>query len=393
MKLTSRVHKVQPSVTLALNARTLELKRQGRDIVSLGVGEPDIDTPAVICDAAIQAIHERDCRYTATAGKPELRQAISDYIKQIYGLHYDSSCVMASCGAKHVLFNAIMAVAEEGDEVLVPVPYWTSYPEFVHLSGATAVFVETREQDDFRLTPRILESAISDRTRAIIFNSPSNPTGIAYPESDLKAVAEVLEAYPDIWVISDDIYCTLLFDGHPFVPIAGIPALADRTIVANGVSKTFSMTGWRIGFAAGPKDVISAMIRIQDHSTSCPSTPAQRAAIEALIQGPDLTRDWVMSLDSRRRQMLDQLSTIPGVVATPPQGAFYLFANVKHYLSPQGPFSDTLALCEGLLMEAGVGVVPGEAFGTPGFVRLSFAVTPEQITEAIGRMRRFLASC
>ncbi len=389
MKFASRIGKVSPSVTLGLNARTLELKKQGRDIVSLGVGEPDIDTPDVICQAAHGAIDRRECRYTATAGIPELRQAICRYIKGVYGLDYTPDCVMASSGAKQVLFNSIMMAAGEGDEVIIPTPYWTSYPEMVHLAGGTPVPVVTTVADGLKLTPERLEAAITPRTTAVMLNSPSNPTGVTYTMDDLLPLAEVLRNR-DIWILSDDIYCTLLFDGMNFASLASIPELRDKTVLINGVSKTFSMTGWRIGFAAGSKEAIAAMTRIQDHATSCPNSIAQKAAAVALHEGPALTSVWISDLERRRDRMRKLAEGIPGVSVIPPTGAFYLFLDVSAHVGPGRRAADTMQLSEGLLVEAGVSTIPGEAFGAPGFIRLSFAVNDYDIDEGMRRIGKYL---
>ena len=387
MKLAARLNNVAPSVTLGLNARTLELKRQGRDIISLGVGEPDIDTPESICEVGIEAIRKRECRYTATAGIPALRQAICDYVQDIYGLTYTSETVMASSGAKQVLFNALMTTAGPGDEVIIPAPYWTSYPEAVHLCEATPVIVETTADEGLKLNPEKLAAAITPATTAIFLNSPGNPSGVTYSMNELEALAEVLRNR-DIWILSDDIYCTLTFGNTRFASLAQIPAMCDQTIIINGVSKTFSMTGWRIGFAAGSKEIIAAMTRVQDHSTSCPNAIAQKAAANALQAGPQLTSDWIKSLEERRNMMVAGLEEIPGVTVIPPTGAFYLFVDVTAFLDDR--FADTLQLAEGLLLDGGVAAVPGEAFGAAGYLRMSFAVTPETIREGVRRIRNFL---
>jgi len=385
------VRKVSPSVTLGLNARTLELKKQGRDIIAFGVGEPDIDTPDPICEAGIHAIRSKVARYTATGGTPELKAAICKYIKGIYDLDYEPACVMASSGAKQVLFNSIMATVGDGDELIIPTPYWTSYPEMVYLANATPVFVETTAEEGFKLTAEKLMAAITDKTRAVLLNSPSNPTGITYARQDLEDLAEVLRS-KDIWILSDDIYCTLLFDDNKFASFAAMPGFRDKTILINGVSKTFSMTGWRIGFAAGSKEAIAAMTKIQDHSTSCPNAIAQKAAAEALQRGPSLTEEWVLSLSDRRNLMLSLIEAVPGLRAIPPQGAFYLWVNVEAYLGRSGGPANALRLADKLLVDGGVSTIPGEAFGAPGYLRLSFAVTEKDIREGISRMARFLAS-
>jgi aspartate aminotransferase len=387
MRFASRLDKVMPSVTLGLNARTLELRQQGRDIIALGVGEPDIDTPDEVNEVGIAAIRGHKARYTATAGIPELRNAICSYIERVYGLTYEPTCVMASSGAKQVLFNSILTTAGAGDEVIIPAPYWTSYPEMVHLASATPVLVETTLQEGLKLTPEKLEAALTPRTTALLLNSPSNPSGVTYTRRDLEGLAEVL-GNRDVWILSDDIYCTLLFGETEFASMAHIPGFRDRTILINGVSKTFSMTGWRIGFAAGSREAIAAMTRFQDHSTSCPNAIAQYAAAEALRIGPSLTAEWQTALQVRRDLMFRLATEIPGVEVIPPTGAFYLFLDVRKCLN--GGMADTLQLAEGLLMEAGVGTIPGEAFGAPGFLRLSFAVSEETIIEGMRRIRTFV---
>jgi len=387
MRFAKRLEKVQPSVTLGLNARTLELRQQGRDIVALGVGEPDIHTPEVVSEAGIQAIRDHRARYTATAGIPELRKAICDYVKQVYDLDYTTNCVMASSGAKQVLFNSIMATAGLGDEVVVPIPYWTSYTEMVHLAEAVPVLAETTVESGLKLTPESLAAALSPRTTAILLNSPGNPSGVTYTLRELEALAEVI-GDRDLWILSDDIYCTLLFGDQEFATMAQLPGFKDRTIIINGVSKTFSMTGWRIGFAAGSHEAIAAMTRLQDHSTSCPNAIAQVAAAEALRRGPELTGEWQATLAERKELMLRLAREIPGVDAIPPTGAFYLFLDVKKALTADYP--TTMALAEALLMEAGVGVIPGEAFGAPGFLRLSFAVENATISEGMRRIAGFI---
>jgi len=390
MKFAARLNHVTPSVTLGLNARTLELRRSGKDIVAFGVGEPDIDTPEPICAVAVEAIARRECRYTATAGIPELRQAVSDYVREIYGLEYGPECVMASSGAKQVLFNSIMATAGEGEEVLIPAPYWTSYPQMVHLAGAEPVCIETTREDGLKLTPSKLESAITPATRAILLNSPGNPTGVTYRADELAGLAEVLKHH-DIWILSDDIYCTLVYGETRFASIASIPGFRERTILINGVSKTFSMTGWRIGFAVSSREAIAAMTRLQDHSTSCPNAIAQKAAAEALRRGPGLTQDWMRTLEERRNLMVSLAEAIPGVSVVPPTGAFYLFLDVSACLEG-GSASTAVELAEALLEDAGVGVIPGEAFGAPGYLRLSFAVSSDDIREGMARLGTFLTS-
>lgn len=389
MKISQRTARINPSITLGLNARALELTRQGVDLIKLGVGEPDIDTPEIVCEAGRRAINERALRYTPTAGTVELRGAISAYLEGLYGLKYGPTELIASSGAKHALFNAIAAMTDPGDEVILPAPYWVSYPEMVGIADGVPVYLETRKEDNFKIRPADLDAAITDRTTALFFNSPSNPTGAAYTYAELEALAEVLQGR-NVWVLSDDIYSTILFDGFSFASMAQVPGMRDRTVIVNGVSKTFSMTGWRIGFAAGPEHIVKAMTRLQDHSTSCPSALSQAAAADALRRGPGLTEDWVEGLQPRRDLMLELLREIPGVDCPTPEGAFYLFPDMKAWLAPHTKFTDTMALCEHLLTHAGVVCVPGEAFGAPGFMRLSFAVDDATIREGLRRIHRGL---
>ncbi|MBM4373151.1 MAG: pyridoxal phosphate-dependent aminotransferase, partial [Deltaproteobacteria bacterium] len=351
MKISQRTARITPSITLGLNARALELERQGMDLVKLGVGEPDIDTPETVCDAGRRAIDRRELRYTPTAGTAELRRAVCGFLKAAYGMEYTPAEVMASSGAKHSLFNAVAAMTDPGDEVIIPAPYWVSYPEMVAIADGIPRFVETPKEHGFKLRPELLEAALTPRTAAIFLNSPSNPTGVAYTRQELEALAEVLRPR-DIWVLSDEIYGSILFDGFPFASMARVPGMRDRTVVVNGVSKTFSMTGWRIGFAAGPEPIIKAMTRLQDHTTSCPSALSQAAAASALAAGPALTTAWVEGLQARRDLMLDLLREIPGMDCPVPQGAFYLWADVRPWLAPRTRFPDTLALCEHLLLDA-----------------------------------------
>jgi aspartate aminotransferase len=391
MKIASRVQKINPSITLALNARALDLTKAGVDLIKLGVGEPDIDTPDIVCDAGIQAINDRKLRYTPTAGLMELRKAIVGYMESQYGVSLEINQVMASSGAKHVLYNAITAMVDPGDEVLIPTPYWVSYPEMVCVNGGIPVFVETTMEEDFKLTPEKLEQAITPKTTVLFLNSPSNPTGGVYTREELEALADVLKRY-NIWVLSDDIYSNIVFGRFPFTSMYQIPGMEDRTLVVNGLSKTFSMTGWRLGYGVGPKDLIASMTRLQDHSTSCPSSVSQIAGAKALTEGPKLTADWIKSLQTRRDLMLKLLLDIPGIKCSCPKGAFYLFADFREYLGPKTGIKDTMALGEHLINEARVVAVPGEAFGAPGFLRLSFGVNEDTIREGIKRISEAMAA-
>lgn len=389
MKISQRTARINPSITLGLNARALDLSREGVDLVKLGVGEPDIDTPDVVRDAGRRAIDDGDLRYTPTAGTTHLRGAISTYLKESYGLDYGLTEIIASSGAKHSLFNAIAAMTDPGDEVIIPAPYWVSYPEMVSIADGVPIYLETRKEDNFKVQPEALGAVITPRTSVLFFNSPSNPTGAAYTHAELEALAEVVRGR-DIWVLADDIYSSILFDGFTFASMAQVPGMREQTVLVNGVSKSFSMTGWRIGFAAGPEAIVKAMTRLQDHSTSCPCSVSQAASADAYLRGTGLTADWVAGLKGRRDLMLDLLREIPGVDCPTPEGAFYLFPDMRAWLAPHTGIADTMALCEHLLTEAQVVCVPGEAFGAPGFMRLSFAVDEDTIREGLRRIGRGL---
>jgi aspartate aminotransferase len=386
MKLSKRIKRINPSITLELNARALQMVADGVELVSLAAGEPDIRTPQVVCEAAKETIDHKPLGYTATAGTPELRETICRYVKQLYGLDYKPRQVLVGNGAKHVIFNAVLALAEEGDQVLIPKPYWVSYPEMVSLAGAQPLYLETK---DFKLQPQTLAAADVAPGTLLILNSPGNPSGAAYSAEEYAALAKVC-VEKDLFVLADDIYGTILFDGRSFASIAQMPGMAERCLVVNGVSKTFAMTGWRIGFACGPQDLIGAMSRLQDHSTSCPSVVSQAAAVEALQRGRGLTDEWVGCLQQRRDLMLAGLREIPGVRCNAPEGAFYMMADVSHYISKTKVFNDSMALVEYLLEKARVVVVPGEAFGIPEHVRLSFAVDQQTIIKGLARMKEAL---
>jgi len=302
---------------------------------------------------------------------------------------YTKDEVMASSGAKHVLFNAIQTMVDPGDEVIIPSPYWVSYPEMVGIANGRVVPIETTAENHFKVLPEDLEKAITDRTTVFFLNSPSNPTGAAYTQDELAALAEVIRDR-EIWVLSDEIYSTILYDGFSFASMALVPGMREKTLVVNGLSKTFSMTGWRLGYAAGPKKLIQAMTRLQDHSTSCPSALSQAAGEEALRLGAGLTEDWVRGLQGRRDLMLSLMCDIPKVTCMKPQGAFYLFVDMRAWLAPHTDMADTMALSDHLIGDAGVVTVPGEAFGAPGFLRLSFAVSDETIREGVARIRKGL---
>jgi aspartate aminotransferase len=389
MILSERIGHIKPSPTLAMNAKALAMKAAGIDVISFGVGEPDFDTPKHIREAAKRAIEEGFTRYTAVSGIPELKDAIVEKFKRDNNLSYEPDEVMVSCGGKHVLYNLAQAVLNPGDEVIIPAPYWVSYPPIVVLAGASPVVVGTREADDFKLSPESLKAAITPRTRMLILNSPSNPTGLVYTESELRTLAEVTFKH-NIWVVSDEIYEKLIFDDRRFHSIAQVSEEAkSKTFVVNGVSKTYAMTGWRIGYVAGPREVIAGMNKIQSQSTSNPNSIAQKAAIAALNGPQDSINDMLEAFDRRRKYLLRRLKAIEGVHCNVPGGAFYAFPNFSHCFNAKtegGTIQGSVDLCEYLLAEARVALVPGAAFGDDSFIRFSYATGLETIAEGLDRI-------
>jgi len=393
MKLASRVSLIKPSPTLVITAKAAALRAEGRDVVDFGAGEPDFNTPDSIKAAAIQAVEANFTRYTAVGGIDELKDAIIRKLQTDNFLSYKRSEVVVSCGAKHTLFNLAQVLFEEGDEVIVPGPYWVSYPDLVLFAGAKPVIVNTQEKNGFKLTPEELETAITGKTRAIIINSPSNPTGSAYTKEELAALAEVVLRHQLI-VISDDIYEKILFDELPFWNMAAVnPALKDLTVVVNGVSKAYAMTGWRIGYAAGPEPIIAAMGKIQSQSTSNPASISQKAAVEALNGDQQVIGKMVREFQKRRDYIVSTLNSFGGVSCLKPQGAFYVFPNVSalYGLScGDRKISDSAAMAEYLLEEAEVAVVPGVAFGDDRHIRISYATSMELIEKGLERIREAL---
>ncbi len=394
MKLSRRAEQLKPSATLAIDAKAKQLKAEGVDVVGFGAGEPDFGTPSHVVEAAVNALRAGDTRYTPVGGTAELKGAICRSLERDYGLRYAASEVTASCGAKHTLFNLFLALLEEGDEAIVPAPYWVSYPEQIQVAGATPVIVPTREEDGFRLRPEVLERAITARTRALVLNSPSNPTGAMYAREDLRALASVLEKR-DIVVVSDDIYQKLVYGGERFAGILeAAPGLRDRTVIVNGVSKTYAMTGWRIGYAAGPAALIGAMEKLQSQSTSNPTSFAQKAAAEALVGPQDCVDEMIRAFAERRSILVNGLNRLPGVHCPLPQGAFYAFPNVSGVYGRrhgEASIDDSFSLARYLLEEARVAVVPGAPFGSDAHVRLSYATSVETIEKGLARIGEALA--
>ncbi len=393
MRLSERVKWIKPSPTLAITAKAQSMRAAGRNIINFGAGEPDFDTPDHIKKAAISAIEAGFTKYTPVGGIDELKDAIIAKLKHDNGLEYGRPNIFASCGAKHTLFNLAQVLFEAGDEVIIPAPYWVSYPDIVVLSGATPVVVSTTEEVGFKLKADDLARAVTGKTKAVIVNSPSNPTGMAYSEAELKALAEVV-LEKDLTVISDDIYEKITYEGFQFANIVMTSKeIKERTIVVNGVSKTYSMTGWRIGYAAGPKDVISAATDYQSQNTSNPTSISQKAAVAALKGDQAPVATMVKEFQKRRDYIVDALNGIKGIRCMKPQGAFYAFPNTSglYGKSFKGRrISGSVDFAAYLLDEAEVAVVPGEPFGSDDHIRLSFATSMENIEEGLKRIRQAL---
>lgn len=391
MKLADRVHRIQPSPTLAIDAKAKALKAQGVDVISFGAGEPDFDTPDAIRDAARSAINAGFTRYMPVGGADDLKDAIILKMKRDHGIEYSRSEICVSCGAKHSLYNISQALIQEGDEVIIPAPYWVSYPDQVVLAGGTPVFIQTDEGSDFKITPRQLEEAITPRTRAMILNSPCNPTGTSYTGEELRAIAQVCLAH-DFIIISDDIYERLIYDGQVFSNIVQVaPELKQRVVLVNGVSKTYAMTGWRIGYACGPQVLIAAMTKMQSQSTSNACSIAQKASVEAIAGSQEKVTAMVQEFEKRRTYIVQRLNAMPGVTCFNSTGAFYAFPNFSalYGKSFNGKIiASSTDLADYLLEEAKVALVPGIAFGDDRYARLSYAIGLESIAEGMDRLER-----
>lgn len=395
MRLSSRVAKINPSETLAITAKANALRAQGRDVIGFAAGEPDFDTPVNIKNAAIKAIEAGFTKYTPVGGTDELKDAIAAKLKRDNGLEYKRSQIVVSCGAKHTLYNLAQILFDPGDEVIIPAPYWVSYPDIVSLAEGRPVIVNTSEKDGFKMKAEQLESAITDRTRAVIINSPSNPTGAVYSPEELRAIAKVL-VDKDILIISDDIYEKIFYAKFPFVSIAACePELKDKVIVVNGVSKTYAMTGWRIGYAAGPEEIVGAITKIQSQNTSNPTSISQKAAVEALSCDQSMVDKMVNEFRKRRDYIVDALNQISGVKCFSPEGAFYAFPNVSgvYGRSFKGKkISGSAQFIDYLLDEANVAAVPGAAFGSDSHIRLSYATSLKNIEEGIKRVKEAISA-
>ena len=393
--LSETVVKIEPSLTMSITALANRLRAEGQNVIGFGAGEPDFDTPEPIKMAAIKAIHDGKSKYTPAAGLPDLKAAIVDRLKGDYDVDYDPSQIVVSCGAKHSLHNVFLAILNPEDEVLVSAPYWVSYPEQIAITGAKMVAVQTSVDSDFKWTLSDLSNALTSKTKAIVLNSPSNPTGSVYTESELREICDWAVEH-DLWIISDEIYDKLVYQGqHICVPSLS-DKIKDKTILVNGVSKSYAMTGWRIGYFAAPKDIAAGVARLQSHTTSNPTSIAQYAAIEAYRMDQSILNDMRDVFNSRRQKMIQLLQAIPGISINNPEGAFYAFPKIDALFGKTAKngkqITNSLEFCEVLLEEANVACVPGVGFGSEGYMRLSYATADALIDEGLSRLATWVDS-
>ncbi len=392
IRLSDRVQAIKPSPTIAVSTRAAEMKAAGHDIIGLGAGEPDFDTPEHIKQAACDAIARGVTKYTAVDGIPSLKQAVCAKLERDNGLAYKPSQVVVSCGAKHSIYNLIQATINPGDEVIIPAPYWVSYPDMAILAGGVPVIIEAGIETSFKITPAQLEAAITPRSRLLILNSPSNPTGVCYTRAELQALGQVLVKHPDLVICSDDIYELITWGNEPFCNIVtACPDLYAQSVVVNGVSKAYAMTGWRIGYTASSEKLAGAMRKVQSQSTSNPTSISQVAAEAALNGDHGCVADMVKVFKKRHDYVVERLNRGNGVRCLPAQGAFYAFPDVRGAIESMG-LKDDMALCEHLIENAGVAVVPGTAFGAPGYFRLSFATSDSNLEKALDRIEKAFAA-
>lgn len=392
IELAERVKRIKPSPTLAVAARAEELQAAGKNIISMSIGEPDFDTPDFIKEAAIKAIRDGHTKYTAVDGIKPLRQAIVEKFKRENNLNFELNQILVSCGAKHSLFNLFSALLNPGDEVLIPTPYWVSYPDMVLLADGKPVFIETRFEDHFKLSPAQLEAAITPKTKLLIIGSPSNPSGLAYSADELKLLAEVLLRHPQVIVASDEIYERNIWNHLPFQNILNVcPELHDRCFIINGVSKTYAMTGWRIGYTAGPASVIAAMKKAQSQSTSSPTSISQYAALAALTGDQSCVTEMTRAYKERHDFVIGELQKMPGIKCIPSDGTFYTFPSIAGLLNRKPDITNDLQFAEYLLNEAELAVIPGSAFGTPGHIRLCYTTSMKNLVIAMERLHKAVA--
>jgi len=391
--VSNSLKRIKPSPTLAVTQKAREMKDAGKDVIGLGAGEPDFDTPNNIKEAAIDAIRRGETKYTAVDGTPKLKKAIQGKFSRENNLSYELSQISVGTGGKQVIYNAFMATLNPGDEVIIPAPYWVSYPDMVLLAGGKPKIVQCSEKNEFKIKPKELKKAISKKTKWLIINSPSNPTGSCYTEKELEELSEILIKNKKIYILSDDIYEHITYDGFKFFTIAQIDDLKDRTLTMNGVSKSYSMTGWRIGYGAGPKEIIKAMAKIQSQSTTNPSSISQAAAVEALNGTQEFIKTRTESFKERRDFVVKSLNKIKGLTCFKPNGAFYVFPNCKSCLNKKDIKNNKIKtdkdFVESLLENAGIAVVQGSAFGLPGFFRISYATSMENLQKALAKIQEF----
>ena len=391
--VSNSLKRIKPSPTLAVTQKAREMKDAGKDVIGLGAGEPDFDTPDNIKEAAIDAIRRGETKYTAVDGTPKLKKAIQGKFSRENNLSYELSQISVGTGGKQIIYNAFMATLNPGDEVIIPAPYWVSYPDMVLLAGGKPKIVQCSEKNEFKIKPKELKKAISKKTKWLIINSPSNPTGSCYTEKELEELSEILIKNKRIYILSDDIYEHITYDGFKFFTIAQIDTLKDRTLTMNGVSKSYSMTGWRIGYGAGPKEIIKAMAKIQSQSTTNPSSISQAAAVEALNGTQEFIKTRTESFKERRDFVVKSLNKIKGLTCFKPNGAFYVFPNCKSCLNKKDIKNNKIKtdkdFVESLLENAGIAVVQGSAFGLPGFFRISYATSMENLQKALAKIQEF----
>lgn len=391
IKLSQRVQSIKPSPTLAITARAAALRAEGKDIIGLGAGEPDFDTPDHIKQAAVVALEKGQTKYTAVDGTAELKNAIIKKFSRDNGLTYEANQILVSCGGKQSFFNLAQALLESGDEVIIPAPYWVSYPDMVLLADAKPVIIIGDRDQRYKITPQQLEDAITDKTRLFVINSPSNPTGMTYTKAELEALGEVLRKYPDILIATDDMYELIYWADEPFYNIVmACPDLYDRTIVMNGVSKAYSMTGWRIGYAGGPAQLIGAMKKIQSQSTSNPTSISQAASVEALNGDQGCVQTMLVEFKKRHDFVVKKLNQMQGITALETDGTFYVFPDISGVLANKPDLTDDMDFAEALLVEKGVAVVPGTAFGLKNHIRLSIATSESNLQNALQRIAEFI---
>ena len=394
--ISDSLKRIKPSPTIAVTQKARELKASGKDVIGLGAGEPDFDTPNNIKEAAIKAIKDGDTKYTAVDGTQILKEAIVNKFKRENNLDYTTDQITVGAGGKHVIYNLMMATLNKGDEVLIPAPYWVSYPDIVLLAGATPVAVECSEEQDFKITAKDLESKITNNTKWLIINSPSNPTGSTYSEQEIKNLSQVLKRNPHVNILSDDIYEHITYGGFKFFTIAQIPELKNRVVTMNGVSKSYTMTGWRIGYAAGPKEIIKAISKIQSQSTTNPSSISQAAAVEALNGNQDFISIRAKAFEERRDFVVNTLNSINGIKCLKPDGAFYVFPSCKNLIGKKDingkKIENDTDFVQSLLENNGVAVVQGSAFGLEGYFRISYATSMENLKKALKKISDFCES-